>query len=229
MRIRITYATQAELAADVQQMVHGAVLVRDPAAMTLERDASIDLELEMPDGSMITSRGVVLQILAGHGVAVTLEPHVLDEARRAQGAPPRVREATSSPPPREEPEELTHAQKIQLALRGNRDQRNAILRDKNRMLHVYVLKNSQLTVDDVLAIAKNTQMGPDLYKHIAERPEWFQRAQIAGALARNPKVPGDIAIRALAHVAPDVLRQIAKGIGAPPHVVQAARKRVIAP
>jgi len=95
------------------------------------------------------------------------------------------------------------------------------------MLHPYVLKNPQMTVDDVLAIAKNPTVGPEMYKQIAERQDWFGRPQIALALARNPKVAGEIAIRALGYVAPDALRQIAKGVGAPPHVVTAARKMVV--
>lgn len=124
-------------------------------------------------------------------------------------------------------EELTRAQKIQLALHGTRDQRNAMLRDRDRGLHAFVLKNPGINLDDVLSIAKSAQFGAEMYKQISERADWFQRPAIALALARNHKVPSEIAIRALAYVAPDALRQLAKGAGAPPHVVQAARKRVI--
>ncbi len=209
-------------------------------AADAELDAPVELELVMPDGSSLENAGKVLQVLAGHGVAVTVEPHVAEEARRhassgtdsstsAAARHERVDGHRSAPSSaaRSQPEELTNAQKIQLALHGTRDQRNAILRDRNRMLHAYVLKNPQISVDDVLAIAKNAQMGPEVFKQIAERPDWMQRPQIAVALARNPKVPSEIAVRALAHVPLDALRQIAKGTGAPPHVVQAARKRVI--
>lgn len=241
MRFRITYARYSELAADVHQMAHGGILVRVTDAADAALDAPVDLELVMPDGTSLTTTGKVLQVLAGHGVAVTVEPHVVDDARRhaSAGSDPSTAAAARhervdvaerpghSGTPRPQPEELTHAQKIQLALHGTRDQRNAILRDRNRMLHAYVLKNPQINVDDVLAIAKNPQMGPEVFKQIAERPDWLQRPQIAVALARNPKVPSEIAVRALAHVPLDALRQIAKGTGAPPHVVQAARKRVI--
>jgi hypothetical protein len=214
VRLRVTFSTQQDLDAALAQMVHGAVLVPAPSE-PLAFDAAVELEIVLPDGASVTSPGRVLQILAGHGVAVTIDPAL----------PERLRAAKRDEP--EEPEALTHAQKIQIALHGTRDQRNAILRDKNRALHVYVLKNPQITVEDVLSIAKNTQMGADMYKRIAERPEWFQRPEIAIALARNHKVPADIATRALAHVAPDQLRQLAKGVGAPPHVIQAARKKVI--
>ena len=212
--MRISYGTAKELADAVEQMAHGAILVRSTVEVAF--DAAIELELALPDGTSLTSHGRVLQVLQGHGVAVTIDPEIAEQLRKRSTT-------TAAPRVVDEP---THAQKLQHALHGTRDQRNAILRDKNRMLHAYVLKNPQITIDDVLAIAKNPMMGPDMYKLIAERQEWFQRPQIAIALARNPKVQGDIAVRALAYVAPDALRQLAKG-GAPPHVVTAARKKVV--
>jgi hypothetical protein len=246
VRFRITYGSYRELAADVQQMAHGGVLVRVTDAAELTFEMPVELELVLPDGSSLVSASKVLQVLAGHGVAVSVTPDVAERARRAaagaRDAPgpaakhERVDAAPAAANPAASPaagaakpqaEELSNAQKIQLALHGNRDQRNAILRDRNRMLHGYVLKNPGINVDDVLAIAKNPQMGPEIFKQIAERQDWLQRPQIALALARNPKVPGEVAIRALAFVPADALRQLAKGTGAPPHVVQAARKRVL--
>jgi hypothetical protein len=218
VRLRVAYSTQQELADAVKQMAHGAILVRSTEAPAF--DAAVELELALPDGSSVLASSRVLQVLPGHGVAVTIEASVAERLRAASSRP-----ATASTPP--PVEELTHAQKIHLAMHGNRDQRNAILRDKNRALHPYVLKNPNLNVDDVLAIAKNTQVATEIYKQISERQDWFSRPQIAIALARNPKVPGEIAIKALAHVAPDALRGLAKGVGAPPHVIQAARKKVI--
>jgi hypothetical protein len=122
---------------------------------------------------------------------------------------------------------MTNAEKIQVALHGTRDERNLVLRDKNRTLHAFVLKNPAINLEDITTIAKNAQMGPEILKQIAERKEWFQRPTVATALARNPKTPPDVAIRALDHVPNDVLRQMAKGVGALPHVTQAARKKVV--
>jgi hypothetical protein len=240
VRFRVTYGRFSDLATDVQQMVHGAMLVRVTDATDVVFDAPVELQLALPDGTTIETAGKVLQVLAGVGVAITLTPAFVDEARRraaagrdtGAGAAPRHERADQTDraaASRAQPEELSNAQKIQLALHGNRDQRNAILRDRNRMLHAYVLKNPGINVDDVLAIAKNPQMGAEIFKQIGERADWFQRPQIALALARNHKVPTDIAVRALAYIPQDALRQIAKGTGAPPAVIQAARKRVIGP
>jgi hypothetical protein len=230
VKLRVTYTRYSDLAADVQHMAHGGMLVRDTGVADLAFEAPIELELVLPDGTSLHSAGKVLQVLAGHGVAVTVQPDVIEQARRAAAAGRDTAAAASTKreePSRPQSEEPSRAQKMQLALHGNRDQRNAILRDRDRQLHLFVLKNPGINVDDVLAIAKNPQMGQEMFKQISERADWLQRPQIATALARNPKVPADIALRALAHVPQDVLRQFAKGTGAPPHVIQAARKRVL--
>jgi hypothetical protein len=122
---------------------------------------------------------------------------------------------------------LTRMEKVQKALHGTRDERNAILRDRDHTLHAFVLKNPQLDADDVIAIAKNPQMAPDMLQQIGDRKEWVQRASVALALARNPRTPPELAVRALQFVPFEALRQFAKGSGVPPHVCQAARKKLL--
>ena len=90
-----------------------------------------------------------------------------------------------------------------------------------------MLKNARISVEEVVFIAKNPQMSADMLKLIADRSEWFGRSAVAEALARNPKTPAELAVRALQHCSQEAVRQMAKGVGAPPHVVQAARKVVL--
>ena len=241
---RITYQQYGELRDDLSQMGHGGMLVKVADAPGLELDSPISLELVLPDGTSLAAAGRVLHMFPGVGVAVSVPPELVDEVRRcATGsdtgagaashervgdapAVPRTRTAAATAAP--SIDGLSHADKIQVALHGNRDQRNAILRDPIKTLHPYVLKNPNLNADDVIAIAKNAQMSPEMLGQIAQRKDWFQRPQIALALARNPKTPPEIGVRALDYVPVDALRQLAKG-GALPHVVAAARKKVVGP
>jgi hypothetical protein len=141
--------------------------------------------------------------------------------------PPPERSRTSTVRPMLTLDSLTQAQKIHMAMHGTRDERNAILRDQNRALHPFVLKNPQLTAEDVLEICKNALTSPALLKLISERKDWVQRGPIAVGLARNPKTPPSVAVQVLAYVPMDALRIMAKGSGVLPHVAQAARKKVI--
>lgn len=246
MVFRITYARWGELGDDLtHQMARGGLLVRVDGA--LDFDAPVALELVLPDGTMVQGDAKVLQRLEGHGVAVTVGAELVDEVRRratgtdVDGAAKARHEridpdAAPAPAERSRPstvrpllslDALTQAQKIHMAMHGTRDERNAILRDQNRALHPFVLKNPQLTAEDVLEICKNAQTSPALLKLIGERKDWVQRGPVAVGLVRNPKTPPNVALQALAYVPMDALRIMAKGGGVLPHVAQAARKKVL--
>jgi len=258
---RVTYARYGELRDDItQQMARGGLLVKVDDASDLTLDTPVCLTLILPDGTALQRHTQVLQVLAGLGVAVTVPPELIDEARRAAGgadapgaaparhervdphaphappaaAPPSPASAASAspsvPPPPSTPlrtEGPSRSEKIQKALHGTRDERNAILRDRDRTLHPFVLKNPQLDADDVVTIANNAQVTAELLGQLGERKDWFQRPAIALALARNPRTPPALAVRALDHVPFEALRQLAKGTGVLPHVAQAARKKLL--
>lgn len=248
--LRVTYARASELRRDLEtQLVHGGLLVRAGAAAALELRQPVTLEIVTPAGASVRGAGEVLHVQPGSGVAVSFPAEAVERLRAllpeegpdAEAAAPARHElltpsaATPTAPSAGSPrplsqrlETLTQAEKIQLALHGSKDERAALLRDpRSRMVHAYVLKNPQLGADEVLAIAKNPQAAPELLQQIAERKEWFQRPAIAAALARNPKTPPAAGVRALEHVAVADLRHFAKGSGVPPHIVQAARKKVL--
>ena len=151
-------------------------------------------------------------------------PAALAAAPPATSSPAAAPPAASAPA---RPDGLSRMEKVQKALHGTRDERNTILRDHDRTLHAFVLKNPQLDADDLVAIARNAQLAGDLLQQVGDRKEWLQRPAIALALARNPKTPPELAVRALEHVPLEAVRQLAKGAGALPHVQAAARKRLL--
>jgi hypothetical protein len=120
----------------------------------------------------------------------------------------------------------TGAEKIQIALYGSREERALILRDLNKSLHVHVLRNAGLQADEIVAMAKMTNVGADFLDGIAARREWSERPDVAIALVRNPKTAITTAVRLVAHVSPAELRQLAKDTHTRAPIQQAARKRM---
>ena len=114
---------------------------------------------------------------------------------------------------------------MQLALSGSRDERTALFRDTNKMLHVFVLKNPRLGLDEVQAAAKLPQLSPDALKMVAEHREWGSNPTVCASLVRNPKTPMPLALRMLDKVPLNDLKAIAKG-GARDALVHAARKKL---
>ncbi len=117
--------------------------------------------------------------------------------------------------------------RISLALRGDRDQLMEILRGRNRTLHVYVLRNPALTLDEICAIARMPTVSPDVLVQIAERREWGQRPEVAMSLVRNPTTPVPVAIKLLDHVSLTELRLLAKDARTREPIQRAARKKLL--
>jgi len=123
--------------------------------------------------------------------------------------------------------QLSPSQKISLALKAGRAERHHLLRDNNKVLHAYVLRNPHLGLDEVQAAAKLNSLSPEALKAIGDHPEWGQNAVICAALVRNPRTPMAIALRLLPRVPLNDLRAIAKGAGRQ-QIVLAARKLLAA-
>ena len=92
------------------------------------------------------------------------------------------------------------ARKIQLALHGDKNQRGTLLREPNKLIHGYVVRNAQLQLDEVVTIARMTTVAIEVLTFIASRREWAERPEVALALVRNPRTPVPLAIRMLDHI-----------------------------
>ena len=117
--------------------------------------------------------------------------------------------------------------RIQLALRGDRDDRMGILRGRNRTAHIYVLRNPGLTFDEIVAIARMPSVSPEVLVQIAERREWGHKPEVAMSLIRNPSTPVPAAIRLLEHVSIADLRLLAKDARTREPIQRAARKKLL--
>ena len=120
---------------------------------------------------------------------------------------------------------LNVSQKMALALAADRETRFALLRDTNKVLHLYVLKNPRIGLDEVQHACKMTTLSPDALRFIAEHHEWGMNPTICTGLVRNPRMPLPLAIKLLDRVPMSEIRVIAKGTGRM-QLVTAARKKV---
>jgi hypothetical protein len=134
-------------------------------------------------------------------------------------------------PTHKDDDEPTHgqlqAQKIHLALHGDKNERMAILRDNNKLLHAYVLRNPQLSLEELVFMARSATVSIELLTQIGGRREWAERPEIAIALVRNPKTPIPLALKLLDHVGMSELRTLAKQQNVRDAIQRAARKKIL--
>jgi hypothetical protein len=121
---------------------------------------------------------------------------------------------------------MTVAERIKLALRGNREARMHLLRDPNRLIRRFVLQNPRLGDEELIAIAKNRSADDELLRIIAANREWSKNYQIRIALVTNPKTPIALALRFISSLGDRDIRALAKSKNVP-NAVAAAAKRIV--
>lgn len=223
------YATLAELAADVDsQLGRGGLLVRGAVPAGLEQFGALELEVCCGAASVVVAARV-LQIFPGVGVAVSIDATGRARIGALAAAPARAPAASPDPPAEDASKGVAASmlEKIQRALKGDREARFAVLRDPNRAIHPHVLRNPGLMLEEIAAIARMTSVSVDMLKQIASRREWGHRPEIAIALVRNPTVPVPTAIELLPHVSAADLAMLAKDTRTREPVQRAARKRLL--
>ena len=231
LRLHAVYADPADhLRALDQEIARGVLLVKGTPPEGLAFRDTVVLDLTAPGGSLAVETEVV-SILPGVGVAIAFpaarvpEVRALLDAPAERGAEVADEGFAAAPTPRGQGRH--RGEDPARALRDARGSRGHPPRPEPDAARLRPQEPAQVTLDEVTAWAKNPQMSVDFLKQIGDRKDWLSRPAIAQALVRNPKTPADLALRALDHVGLGALRQMAKGAGAPPHVVQAARKKVI--
>jgi hypothetical protein len=124
-------------------------------------------------------------------------------------------------------QEMTVAERIKLALRGNREVRMILIRDPNRMIRRFVLQNPRLGDEEVIALAKNRSADDELLRIIADSREWTKNYQVRLSLVTNPKTPLVAALRFLAGLHERDVRMLAKSKNVSATVANAAKRIVV--
>lgn len=215
-------------------LLAGASLGACVVVVSVAGQAPVEVQAQL--AAAIPGVGVAVMFPAPPGALVALAERLRAAAEpapsEAEGEPEAGPDADEPPAPAHNPlmsarlAAMSVTEKMQLALSGDREARAYLLRDTNKVLHVYVLRNPRLGLDEVLYAAKLPSLSPEALKVIAEHREWGVNTTVCTALARNPRTPVPLVLKLLPRVPMQELRVIAKGQGRAP-IVQAARKLVL--
>jgi len=91
-------------------------------------------------------------------------------------------------------------QKIRLAMMGNRETRNILIRDRHLAIPMTVLRSPRLSEDDILTYAQQRSLAAEVLKAIAGHKIWMKNYLIKLAVVSNPKTPLPAAIKFLDHL-----------------------------
>lgn len=116
--------------------------------------------------------------------------------------------------------------RIKLALVGGHEARMVLARDPVRLVQRCVLMNPRITLEEVLAIAKNRSVHGSLLRQVADQRDWVRQYSIRVALVTNPKTPLQISLKLLPGLNDREVRVLAKSRNVS-SVIQAQARRMI--
>lgn len=121
---------------------------------------------------------------------------------------------------------MTVAERIKLALLGNKEVRSILIRDPVRSVQVAVIQNPRITETEVERIAASRNVDEEVLRLILKNRNWIKLYPIKVALVKNPKTPVKESLRLLPHLRDKELKEVATSRNLPNPVLVAAKKLV---
>lgn len=122
--------------------------------------------------------------------------------------------------------ELKVAEKIKMALTGDKEWRTIMMKESNKLVQAAVMKNPRISDGEVLMIAKTRTSSDDLIRMILLNKDWVKSYEIKKALLIHPKTPPPKALRFITYLTMKDLKELAKSRQISSIVVNAIRKEL---
>jgi len=105
---------------------------------------------------------------------------------------------------------MTIPQKIRLAMLGNREARNILIQDRNKVISMAVLRSPKLSENDALSYAQQRNLPQDVFAALGKSKRWTKYYPVKLALANNPKTPLHISMRFMEYLAERDLKALSR-------------------
>lgn len=79
--------------------------------------------------------------------------------------------------------------RVKLGMKGDREARNILIRDPNRLVSSAVVNNPRITEQEIEMIAAMRSVAEDILRLIAANRQWSKSYNVTHMLAKNPRTP----------------------------------------
>lgn len=119
---------------------------------------------------------------------------------------------------------MTVAERMKLALLGNKEVRSILIRDPVRSVQVCVIQNPRITESEIERIASSRTVDEEVLRLILKNRNWMKLYSVKVALVNNPKTPLKESMKLLGHLRDKELKEVAVSRSLPNPVVVAAKR-----
>ena len=120
--------------------------------------------------------------------------------------------------------DMTVGQKIKLAYLGNKEVRNVLIRDRNKLVAAAVVKSGRCTDGEIAHMAGNRNLHDDVLREIASNPEWTRKYPVKVALVNNPKVPVSVVVGLVSQLQKRDLMELSRNHNVPSVICGLAKR-----
>jgi hypothetical protein len=124
-------------------------------------------------------------------------------------------------------QEMSVADKIKMALTGDKEWRTLLIRESNKQVNTAVLKNPRITEGEVITIAKNRSSSDELIRIILLNRDWVKLYDMKKALVVHPRTPLQTAMRYMTFLSEKDVRDLAKSREVGQAIVNNARRMLM--
>lgn len=121
---------------------------------------------------------------------------------------------------------MSVAQRIMLAMKGNKECRDLLIRDSNRLVAVATVRSPMFTESEAITQAANKLAYDEVLRVILANREWMRKYPMKLTLVKNPKVPQGVSMRLLGSLREGDVRVLARDKNVPSSIQSMARKLV---
>ncbi len=104
---------------------------------------------------------------------------------------------------------LRVGERIKLAMRGNREERMVLIRDRSKLVSLAVLESPKVNDSEMETFAAMKNIQEAVLRAISTKRNYIKNYGVVRALVNNPKTPLDVVLPLLAHLLVKDLRSVA--------------------
>lgn len=121
-------------------------------------------------------------------------------------------------------QQMKVSEKIQLALKGNKEARALLMKESNKQVLLAILSSPRLTEQEVEVLALSKTVSEEILRLIANNRTWIRNYSIVTALVNNPKTPVGLSLGFIKILKARELGGLSKNKGVPEVIRSSAHK-----
>lgn len=95
---------------------------------------------------------------------------------------------------------MTVGQRVQLAMKGNKDERFVLIRDGSKIVALAVLESPKLGDNEAELFASMKNVQEEILRAISRKRKFMKNYNVARTLVNNPRCPLDVALSLVSHL-----------------------------